>query len=241
MLMIDSKVIDPNELIRKIKSHVGSTDLKFEDTRKNKEFSNSSFDGGEIDREFSLFKGHVYELHNLYKIYGGEIYSQKKIIGPMVVLFKRVMRKIGYIFTKPFINQQNQFNSVVVQTISDHMRIQEEILKHIRTIESANANISIYSTELDNKIVDMRREFSELEEIIKNRNEENITKQIQIEVNELGQKISLQIDNLDQKVDLEMCNKISQVDNKINRKLSTMQNNLEDILTLVRQVAKECD
>jgi hypothetical protein len=98
----------------------------------------------------------------------GEAASERKISGPLVTFFKRIIRKLTGWYVEPAVDQQRVFNAAVTRTINemkrylDHIQINEDILSTImhRDLALFRANILFLNKYLGRRMVDFENELS---------------------------------------------------------------------------------
>lgn len=80
------------------------------------------------DHDLALLYQNIQKLNEEYNIVDGPVQSHKPIIGGLITLLKRCIRKSTYWFIRPYWNQQIQFNATVAAAVSDIYRLQSNIL-----------------------------------------------------------------------------------------------------------------
>ena len=76
------------------------------------------------NHDLELLNQNVQKLNGQWNITDGPVQSHKPLIGGLVTLLKRCIRKSIYWLIRPYWNQQIQFNTTVVAAISDLYRLQ---------------------------------------------------------------------------------------------------------------------
>lgn len=79
------------------------------------------------NHDLELLYQNVQKLDEQWNITDGPVQSHKPLIGGLVTLLKRCIRKSIYWLIRPYWNQQIQFNSTVTAAISDLYRLQSNI------------------------------------------------------------------------------------------------------------------
>lgn len=90
------------------------------------------------DHDLSLLRQNVQKLNEQWNIVDGPVQSHKPVIGGLVTLLKRCIRKSTYWLIRPYWNQQIQFNMTVTAAISDLYRLQSNTNTAPSTVISSN-------------------------------------------------------------------------------------------------------
>lgn len=78
------------------------------------------------DHDLALLRQNVQKLNKQWNIVDGPVQSHRPMIGWVVTLVKRCVRKSIYWLVRPYWDQQIQFNTTVVAAISDLYRLQSD-------------------------------------------------------------------------------------------------------------------
>jgi 2-polyprenyl-3-methyl-5-hydroxy-6-metoxy-1,4-benzoquinol methylase len=97
----------------------------------------------------------------------GEPESERRLIGPVVALLKRIVRKATAWYVQPAMEKQRSFNASVTRSINemkqylDHLQINEDILSTLvhRDLELFRANIMFLNSYLERRLIDFDNEF----------------------------------------------------------------------------------
>lgn len=92
------------------------------------------------NNDLALLHQNVQKLNEQWNITDGSIQSYKPVIGGLVTLLKRCIRKSIYWLIRPYWNQQIQFNTTVTAAISDLYRLQ------------SNTNTTVVTTGVSNEV-----------------------------------------------------------------------------------------
>ena len=136
MFEVSSRVIDVNELERRVRLSVLSRNISGE-------FDNEVGDKSEIaslKEQMMIVHQNLSDMNVSYEIKELPIATKVPVIGGLVIFVKKVYRKLTrWIFSSYFI-QQNQFNSATTRTISDMIKVQETIISKLDEMEKHYEN-----------------------------------------------------------------------------------------------------
>lgn len=132
MIEIDNNIVDPAILLERVRKNVLHKKVdNFNVTTA--ESSKDSFRIGEQIDEAQIHAG-----INLYE----PISSHRKILGPVIVFFRKVFRRLIRFYAISLTNQQTRFNSAVVRSLN-------EINNKLNHIDNYRSVMSIYNTRLE--------------------------------------------------------------------------------------------
>jgi SAM-dependent methyltransferase len=111
VIELDSAVISPDELLARVRVHLHGPDAQ----------PQRRPEGGEDAR---LLEENVRQLHNTWPVPGQQfISSHRAVIGPLIVLGKKVLRKLSRRYFEHRWGAQVSFNGAVTRAVSDLMRL----------------------------------------------------------------------------------------------------------------------
>ncbi|MHB1393078.1 MAG: FkbM family methyltransferase [Clostridia bacterium] len=126
----------------------------------NKEDISEHFNMNKILNYFTEINGYINILENTKSNFAyRHITSHRKFIGPIIVFYKKVARKLLKFYIEPIAFQQTEFNNAVTPTIGRMTEIQNELLKGINSLQNENINLK---GELDNKQSEIERKLEEI-------------------------------------------------------------------------------
>lgn len=161
LIKIDYDNINVEEIMQQIRENIQKRGYLEQDM----EFLKGDFEPIIKDDEFNItsLKENVFLNNTRWNIIKrSNITSHRKFLGPIIVFFKKLVRKISYWYVEFLVNQQIEFNSSVTKSIN-------EIDRYIKTSEARDAEfekISAKITELscmvenhDNRINSLQRSY----------------------------------------------------------------------------------
>jgi FkbM family methyltransferase len=132
-----------------------------------------TFNAGKVQNYISEINGYISVLEKTRQNYAyRNIFSNRKLIGPVIVFLKKVIRKLLKFYVEPIAFQQTEFNSAVTPTIGRMTEIQNELLNGVVLLEKRNDELIINSNELKIKFEELTAYSEKLKdelEQIKNR------------------------------------------------------------------------
>lgn len=132
MIEVNTKIIDPTELMDRVRKNVLN---KKEITIDDELFINENLNLEGINKDIDSLFINIQKLNETWQIHDSVIKSHRKILGPFLVLAKRFVRKMLYWLMKPYIDQQVNFNSSATRAISDIARIQSQLVNALNNKE----------------------------------------------------------------------------------------------------------
>lgn len=135
MIEIDNRIIDPEELLERVRRNVLNKVLpekldidKRIDTRIN--VSKESMEL--LEREMNNFHKEIKKLEEQWVIQEPEIVSYRKNFASFRILVKKIVKKCVFWIIKPYWEQQIQFNGNVTKSFQDIEKIQEYIMQQMK-------------------------------------------------------------------------------------------------------------
>lgn len=132
MIEVNNKIINPKDLMDRVRKNI----LNKKEVNVSNEFftaENINLDG--INKDIDSLFINIQKLNETWQINDFNIKSHRKILGPLLVLAKRFIRKMLYWLFRPYINQQVNFNAVATRAISDIARIQSQLINSLDSKE----------------------------------------------------------------------------------------------------------
>ena len=134
MFEIDNSVIDSNELLRKVRQNV----LKISGEVKENAIPQGAISASvtmekmkQIEENLDMMLDNIQAMNRTWYHMDAPLTTRFTIIKPIIIFFKRAIRKSIYWFTQPYIEQQNTFNGAVTRAVSDSLRAQRELLESL--------------------------------------------------------------------------------------------------------------
>ena len=132
---IDSSVVDPQELLRRVRKNV--LKLSEEPVAESMNFSEAAISISveqmrKIEEDLSLMMENVQTMNRTWYHSDAQLNTRFTFLKPLVIFVKRAIRKTIYWFTQPYVEQQNNFNGAVTRAVSDSLRIQRELLESLK-------------------------------------------------------------------------------------------------------------
>jgi len=129
MIEINPKIIDPRVLEARVAQAMNNKGLINE---------NSITISENLHRILCSIRQDFTNLSAFAKIRELPICSHRRFIGRYIVFMKRVFRKLTRWLFSAYYNQQNQFNTVVVRTLDDMIRLQEIMIANMENQDKNN-------------------------------------------------------------------------------------------------------
>lgn len=134
MFEVDNSVIDSNELLRKVRQNV----LKISDEAKEKAIPQGAISASvtmekmkQIEENLNMMLDNIQAMNRTWYHVDAPLTTRFTFIKPIIIFFKRAIRKSIYWFTQPYVEQQNTFNGAVTRAVSDSLRAQRELLESL--------------------------------------------------------------------------------------------------------------
>ena len=134
MFEIDNSVIDSNELLRKVRQNV----LKISGEVKENAIPQGAISASvtmekmkQIEENLDMMLDNIQAMNRTWYHMDAPLTTRFTIIKPIIIFFKRAIRKSIYWFTQPYVEQQNTFNGAVTRAVSDSLRAQRELLESL--------------------------------------------------------------------------------------------------------------
>ena len=134
MFEIDNCVIDSNELLRKVRQNV----LKISGEVKENAIPQGAISASvtmekmkQIEENLDMMLDNIQAMNRTWYHVDAPLTTRFTIIKPIIIFFKRAIRKSIYWFTQPYVEQQNTFNGAVTRAVSDSLRAQRELLESL--------------------------------------------------------------------------------------------------------------
>ncbi len=134
MFEIDNSVIDSNELLRKVRQNV----LKISGEVKENAIPQGAISASvtmekmkQIEENLDMMLDNIQAMNRTWYHVDAPLTTRFTIIKPIIIFFKRAIRKSIYWFTQPYVEQQNTFNGAVTRAVSDSLRAQRELLESL--------------------------------------------------------------------------------------------------------------
>ncbi|MZK53461.1 hypothetical protein [Clostridium beijerinckii] len=125
MIEVNSKIINPEELMMRVKKSVlNKKEIKVEGYS----FTDVNINSSSLSKDIDSLHINIEKMNETWEIRDFTIRSHRKFIGPFLILAKRAVRKILYWFIKPYWEQQTNFNAAATRAISDMARIQSQLI-----------------------------------------------------------------------------------------------------------------
>lgn len=132
MFEVDNSVIDSNELLRKVRQNV----LKISDETEEKSIPKGAITASvtmekmrQIEENLDMVLDNIQTMNRTWYHVDAPLTTRFTFIKPIIIFFKRAIRKSIYWFTQPYVEQQNTFNGAVTRAVSDSLRAQRELLE----------------------------------------------------------------------------------------------------------------
>lgn len=134
MFEVDNSVVDSNDLLRKVRQNV----LKISDEVQEEAISNGAVTTSisvekmrQIEENLDMMLDNIQAMNRTWYHVDAPLTTRFTFIKPIVIFFKRAIRKSIYWFTQPYVEQQNAFNGAVTRAVSDSLRAQRELLESL--------------------------------------------------------------------------------------------------------------
>lgn len=134
MFEVDNSVVDSNELLRKVRQNV----LKISDEVQEEAISNGAVTTSisvekmrQIEENLDMMLDNIQAMNRTWYHVDAPLTTRFTFIKPIMIFFKRAIRKSIYWFTQPYVEQQNAFNGAVTRAVSDSLRAQRELLESL--------------------------------------------------------------------------------------------------------------
>lgn len=134
MFEIDNSVIDSNELLRKVRQNV----LEISGEVKENAIPQGAISASvtmekmkQIEENLDMMLDNIQAMNRTWYHVDAPLTTRFTIIKPIIIFFKRAIRKSIYWFTQPYVEQQNTFNGAVTRAVSDSLRAQRELLESL--------------------------------------------------------------------------------------------------------------
>ena len=131
---VDNSVVDSNDLLRKVRQNV----LKISDEVQEEAISNGAVTTSisvekmrQIEENLDMMLDNIQAMNRTWYHVDAPLTTRFTFIKPIVIFFKRAIRKSIYWFTQPYVEQQNAFNGAVTRAVSDSLRAQRELLESL--------------------------------------------------------------------------------------------------------------
>lgn len=128
MIEISTKIINPEELINRVRKNILNKE-EYNYSTKNSTKDNANFN--EINNDIDTLYMNIQKLNETWELRDVVIRSHRRLLGPFLILGKRFVRKMIYWLIRPYIEQQVNFNAAATRSISDIARIQSQIIDSI--------------------------------------------------------------------------------------------------------------
>lgn len=134
MFEIDSSVVDANELLKRVRENVLHIESKAP------YLAGQSIDIlcknpdalSRIESDLASMLENIQMMNRTWYHQDAQIQCRFRFLRPLVILFKRAIRKAIYWFTQPYVEQQNAFNGAITRAVSDSLRAQQALLETIQ-------------------------------------------------------------------------------------------------------------
>ena len=134
MFEVDNSVVDSNDLLRKVRQNV----LKISDEVQEEAISNGAVTTSvsvekmrQIEENLDMMLDNIQAMNRTWYHVDAPLTTRFTFIKPIMIFFKRAIRKSIYWFTQPYVEQQNAFNGAVTRAVSDSLRAQRELLESL--------------------------------------------------------------------------------------------------------------
>lgn len=125
MIEVNNKIINPEELMERVRKNVlDKKEIKVEDYS----FIDNNLNVSSLSKDIDSLYVNIQKMNETWGIHDFTIRSHRKIIGPVLVLGKRLVRKMLYWLIRPYLDQQINFNAATTRAISDMARIQSQLV-----------------------------------------------------------------------------------------------------------------
>ena len=135
MFEIDNSVVDSKELLKKVRQNV----LKISDQAVEEPISQEGFTAAvslekmrQIEENLDMMLENIQAMNRTWYHVDAPLTTRFTFIKPIMIFFKRAIRKSIYWFTQPYVQQQNDFNGAVTRAVSDSLRAQRELLESLQ-------------------------------------------------------------------------------------------------------------
>ena len=129
IIKVDNSRINADELMERIRKTILLKDA----TIRIENSADSYVDGLRMaQKEMDSLKGNIQKVNMSWSIHDSEIRSHRRVVGPIIVFFKRAVRKSTFWLIRPYWDQQIRFNEAVTKALLDLAKIDEEIIKKWR-------------------------------------------------------------------------------------------------------------
>ena len=211
---------------------------------------NSTFNIERLKQLQSEVNGYINTLiHTKDNTCNRTIKSHKKIIKPVIIFIKRVVRKMTYWFIEPICQQQKAFNSAVTPSVGCMTEINDELINGIINLEQQirqfkteyEKKIKLVKIECEQYILQIKAECEQQIQKSKDENERHIQhikvdyeqhlQQVKVESEQLMQQVKVESEQLIQQVKDESGQQIQQV------KTESYQQLLQDKVELEQKLS----
>lgn len=134
MFEIDNSIISSEELTARVRRRVLEKNIPMPKNSLLGDFALANSNLAQIQNELVMLRDSVNELNTLWVISEPTIYSSRRVIGPVIVFTKKVIRKCLRWLLRPYFDQVTQFNGAATRAISDTLRIQEMLISQIQNM-----------------------------------------------------------------------------------------------------------
>lgn len=219
LIEIDYDNIDVEDIMRQIRENIRKRNYSTEELDNLKKDLNASYSEGDFDLVMLNRNVALNNVRwNIQK--ANQIRSNRKLIGPFIVLGKRILRKLSYWYIQFLVDQQNEFNSSVTISIN-------EIEKYIKRSTKAITEMPELFNEKIEYLEDSKNKLSEKIEHLEANNKE---------LNEQVESLNEKIKDLD-KITLAV-NKIAKIEESVSANIEDIEN-IGNIIEKLRYFEKE--
>lgn len=132
MLELDSSVMEPAILLERVRKNVLMIEGRPDLIKRQPSTLPGGIDYERMGQDLRSMLENIQMLNSTWRHQDAPITSHIKLLGPIIVFFKRAIRKSIYWFTQPYMERQSAFNGAVTRAVSDSLRAQEQLLKALK-------------------------------------------------------------------------------------------------------------
>lgn len=134
MFEIDHSVVDANELMKRVRENILHIEAQAPQAMGYTATTicqdpNILY---KIESDLVSMLENVQAMNRTWYHQDAQIQCSIRILRPLVIFFKRAIRKTIYWFTQPYVEQQNAFNGAITRAVSDSLRAQQALLETLQ-------------------------------------------------------------------------------------------------------------
>ena len=127
MLEIDASVISSEELLERIRRDILQKNVEDPFSQK-KVVSANANKAVELYKHLEKCRENLQSMSTMHEVFDRPIVSTRPAIGWLIILVKRFIRKLTFWLWRPYWDQQNAYNRVVLNTIDELVCIHEKLI-----------------------------------------------------------------------------------------------------------------